>query len=254
LAYTEGRFDDGMALAKQRLESASDDVDLYWHVARFYYEIGERYDRTATVVDKEALYQSMADVANAGLVLSPGHPHLLFAKGIALGRLGTTQGVLSSLFLAEEIEQSWLQVAESDFAYRSLGGEEILPCDAYMSLGVYYRMVPDWWIVEWIAGTRGDLDKSLLYLDKANACSPNRIEVLKELGVGMVCIGQHRDQSDLVESGLQHLRSAISLPPKKPTDATDLKHLQMLLNQPELACEYSRDGQAELDRSKLMTP
>jgi len=31
----------------------------------------------------------------------------------------------------------------------------------------------------------------------------------------------------------------------------DMRHARMLLKQPELACEYSRDGQQELDKKKF---
>ena len=249
--YTDGAFDSGILEAKAQLERNPNDVDLYWHVARFLYEIGERHAKDAAGIDKEAIYEEMLEVSNRGLHLDPDHPHLLFARGIATGRLGTTRGVIASLFMAEDLETDWLRVAESRWEYSSLGGEEVLPCDAYSALGILYRLVPDWWIVEVIAGMRGDLDASLAYLQRANDCSPDRMEIVKEYAVIRICYGQRHDNAAMVDAGIRDLHRMLTFTPRKPTDHTDLRHAQMLIDAPELACEYSRDGQAESHRSEL---
>jgi hypothetical protein len=249
--YTTGAFEEGLVEAKAQLAKAPKDVDLYWHVARFLFEVGERYDRDAPGVDKETIYEEMLAVADRGLARVSDHPHVLFARGIAVGRLGTTRGIIASLFTADELESDWLRVANSGWVYSSLGGEEILPCDAYAALGILYRLVPDWWIIEVIAGMRGSLDKSLEFLARADDCSPDRIETLKEYAVIRMCYGERHDRPALIAAGIQDLKRVRTLVPSKPTDHIDLKHATMLLNDPSLACAYSRDGQAETDRSEL---
>jgi len=52
-----------------------------------------------------------------------------------------------------------------------------------------YRLVPDSFIVQMLAGTRGGLDKSRGHLEKANRCAPGRIGTMKELGVTQICKG-----------------------------------------------------------------
>ena len=44
---------------------------------------------------------------------------------------------------------------------------------------------------------------------------------------------------------------AALIPPGAPTDLTDVKHARMLIADPSLACEYSRDGQQDLDEAQL---
>jgi tetratricopeptide (TPR) repeat protein len=251
LSYTQGDFEEGLKEAKAQLARNPKDIDLYWHVGRFLYEVGERYEKNTPGVDKEAIYEEMLEVSNRGLQLNPDHPHLLFARGIAMGRLGTTRGVIASLFMAEDLESDWLRVAESRWRYSSLGGEEVLPCDAYSALGILYRLVPDWWIIEVIAGMRGSLAKSLAYLQTANDCSPDRIEIVKEYAVIRICYGQQNHRPEMVKAGLKDLHRMLTLPPHKPTDHTDLKHGQMLIDEPKLACAYSRDGQAESNPAEL---
>jgi hypothetical protein len=251
ILYKDGRYDEGLDLARRRIAEKAD-KDLYWMAARFMYEVGERFQRTDDSIDKEAWYQEMADLTDAGLAMAPGDPHLRFARGIAMGRLGTTRGVLSSLFMAKDVESDWLAVAnDPDFKYASIDGNEELPCDSFHALGIYYRLVPDWWIVQVLAGTRGDLDQSLAWHQKATRCKPNETQNWKELGVTQLCLGQKRGDQALLDAGNASLRKVLSLRPDTPRQRIDLKHAQMLLDDPSLACEYSRDGQQDLDEDKL---
>lgn len=249
--YAESQFKEGERLTRQRIAQTPDDAELYWHLVRFMFENAEGIQRTDTSVDKEAIYEEMIDWADKGLALDPGHPHILFARGIARGRLGTTRGVLSSLFMAKDIEEDWTATLNSGYRYEALNGSEVLPCDAHNTLGIFYRLVPEWWIVQVIGGTRGDLDKSVAHLKSADKCSPNRIGIIKELGVAQICRGQKRKQAEDVAAGFGDLKRALALSPKTPTDTIDQDHIRKVLADPDMACEYSRDGQADLDRAKL---
>jgi hypothetical protein len=193
----------------------------------------------------------MTEAADKGLALAPGDPHLRFGHGIALGRLGTTRGVLKSLFLAKDVESDWLSVAnQRTFQYSSLGGHEQLPCDAYHALGVYYRLVPDWWIVQVLAGTRGDLNKSLEFHQKAVKCKPGEPANWLELGVTQLCLGPRGDEA-LVAAGRASLEKVGAMPAANPRQAIDVRNAGRVLADESLACEYSRDGQQDLDEKNL---
>ncbi|MBA2321486.1 MAG: hypothetical protein H0V89_10045 [Deltaproteobacteria bacterium] len=250
--YDEGRYPEGLTAAKQARQSNPKDADLYWLQIRFMFEIAEGVSRLDKSFDKVAWYTEMLNLANLGLAIAPDHGHLLYARGIAAGRLGTTKGVLASLGSAKGIEADWQRVSSSGFAYSSIGGQEVLPCDAHLTLAIFYRLVPDWWIVQVLAGTRGDLQKSADYGAKADRCSPGRILIVKELGVSQLCLGQNTKDPAMEAAGTATLKRALTLPiVSDKTDRIDLQHVRMLLEDPSLACEYSRDGQQELDESKL---
>ncbi len=250
--YRDHRFDEGLKLSTERLAAHPDDADLYWHVMRFMYEVGERYGREDKTIDKVAFYEEMAEVAEAGLVVAPGHPHLTFGRGLAHARLGTTKGVLATLGLAADVEADWTAAANAEgFYYVSLGGAEELPCDAMLSLGVFYRLVPDSRIVQALAGTRGDIAKSVEYTSAANACSPGRIHAVKEMGAAQLCSGHRSGDALMTEKGRATLGAGLALVPQDPLDGVDLRHMGMLLANPKLACEYSRDGQQDLDEKQL---
>lgn len=249
--YHDRKFDEGLELAKKQVAATPDDADLYWHICRFMYEKGETIAKTDKAFDKVAWYTEMLDWATKGLVKRPGDPHLLFAQGLANGRYGTTRGVLSTLFLADDVERDWLIVANSGYTYRSMGDMEVLPCDVYTGLAVFYRLVPDSWLVEKIAGTRGNIGTSLEYIEKSDACFGGRIAVVKELGLTQICYGQRMGDDSYVAKGLSTLGRGAGIPVEDATDAIDKRHITQLLADTSLACGYSRDGQQDLDEKKL---
>ena len=249
--YDQGRMDEGLERAQAQLAQHPEDVDLYWHTARFMFEVGERFDRTDKSIDKVAWYENMVHIFERGLRRDPTNAHLLFGLGIAKGRLGTTKGVLASLFMAKDVEAAWLKTVSSSYRYSSIRGQEQLPCDAYLCLGIFYRLVPDSFIVELIGGTRGSLSKSISNLERSDRCGPGRIGTLKELGISQLCKGEKSKDDALVVAGRSTLLRARALPPEGDTDVTDIRHIDMLLANPKLACGYSRDGQQDLDEEKL---
>lgn len=251
LLYSENKHEEGLKLAKEQQVANPDDIDLYWHISRFLFEIGERYGRKDKTVDKNALYKEMVEWAEKGLEKDPEHPHLWFAKGVAKGRQSTTKGVLGMLWMLKGIEQAFLKVAESGYTYKSMGTGEHLPCHAYQTLGIFYRLVPDSWFVKLLSGTRGNLDKSLDWMEQANTCSPGRIGIMKELAISLQCIGTSRKDEESLKRGSDLLRQVLTMPSTTDTEVIDLKHVPMLLEDPKQACGYSRDGQQERDEKAL---
>jgi len=252
--YSAQQYVEGRALALERVQDAPTDVDALLHLLRFSFEIAEPVTTDNSELDKTLWYAQMVEWSEEAVRLAPHNPRAAFARAVSKARLGTTQGILSSLVMLADIESDWIRAANNPTPYATLKSEEIQPCDTYMVLGAMYRMVPEWWIIEAMTGTRGDLDKSLFWLRRADVCSPNRIETIKELAAAELCYGLTHDRPDLVELGKARLGSLSTLQPTKATQVTDKRHGQMLLEAPSLACAYSRDGQADLDRSLVHWP
>jgi Flp pilus assembly protein TadD len=251
--YANDRHDEGLREAKALLTAHPDDVELLALYARFLYEEGERHKRDGAF-DKRGLYKEMVRALSRARALAPTDARVGWGLGIAKARLGTTQGVLSSLSMAKEIESLWLEAARSDVRYVSLNGEEKLPCDAFLTLGVFYRLIPDWWIVEVVAGTRGDVDKALTWLRKANQCAPEAVRTHKELGVGLLCAAERKGDPALVEEARQAFGKGLAIAPRFHTERIDHQDMRRLIATTKGACGYSRDGQQTLDESAVPAP
>lgn len=261
--FASDKLEQGLDIAEERLKQAPHDPELYVHVFRFRFALGERMGHKKLwgkkgfgkrFKDKEAYYEGLVTLSERGLKLQPKHPRLLWGLGIAKGRLATSRGVIASLRTAKQIEDAWLAVVKSDYRYSSLNGVEVIPCDTMVALGMFYRLVPDWWIVKLIAGTRGDIDKSIAWLQKANTCRPGGIGTLKELGVAYLCKADRDDDSAALTEGRAQLKAALALTPVWEIQRIDQADARRLLKDPSGVCGYSRDGQQRYDEDQLDKP
>lgn len=251
ILYAEKKFKEGLRKANERLAKTPNDVDLHWMKVRFLYEIGERFGDDESI-DRVAYYKEMLRIAERGMKLDPGNMHLHFAIGVSMGRLGTTRGVLASLFMAKDVEQNWLAVAEqSSWNYSSLDGGEMLPCDVFHGLGIFYRLVPDWWIVQVLAGTRGNLQESLRFNRLSTECKPQEIQNWKELAATQYCLYSRDGDEQMKAAADRAVQRGLAIPARHFVNRLDHKHLRSLREDPSTACEYSRDGQQDLDEKKL---
>jgi tetratricopeptide (TPR) repeat protein len=249
--YTDSDYAKCKERALQRIAQTPSDAELYWLAARCQFELAELHGRDEKGVDKLAMYEEMLELCDKGLALAPEHPHLYFARSAAVGRIGTTKGVLASLFTAKEIEDGAKRALDGGYTYRSLLGKESLPTDAHLVLGIFYRLVPESWVVKVLAGTRGDLSLSIEHLETAQRLEPRRIDINKELGVSRLCYAQRRQDAAMAAKGVEALSFALTIPPMQPTDETDIRHIATILGDPSLACGYSRDGQQEVEDKQV---
>ena len=248
--YAQAKHKQGAELA-EKLYAETHDPHLAVFIGRSWYQYLEGNEQITDKKERMVIYERAIAAIEKGLAQDPHDAHLQFAYGVLMGRAGTTRGVLASLRYADDIENAWLSVLDSDFKYGSINLEEEIPCDTYLALGIFYRLVPDYWIVKALSGTRGDLDKSLEMQEKGVECSGDRVRNLKELGVTQMCIGLSRKQPELVEAGRKSINRYLALEPHSQTEIVDMKHGIQLLKDPSLACGYSRDGQQDLDKEKI---
>ncbi len=212
----------------------------YWKVARNTW----RYAETLPTDAKQRrlrLFERANDWATRGLTVNPDCAECMLWKFSAMGRIATTSGALSSLRNAPEMRDLLvrgiaLQPSYADDLTNSTLG------NLYYAGAVFYRVVPDWALLNWTIGVKGDLDTSLEMIRNAVGISASRIDYQVELGAILLCIS-HRDGSQkAAEEGRRVLERAPNLERQLGTDETDIEHAGILLREPEKACGYSRDG------------
>lgn len=220
-----------------------------WRIARNYWRFGERLPTE----DKEVrmgIFSRADEAAKEGLELDPECAECMLWRVASMGRLATTQGVAKSAWQASEMAELIdraisLAPKHRDSSINSTMG------NLYYTGAVFYRLVPDWFWLEWVLGVRGDKERSVAFARQAVAESGKRIDYAVELGAGLLCLGTSRDDPALVEEGRRALRAAAHLDTTLDTDSVDMTHAQVLFDEPRKACGYSRDGWIDLDREAL---
>ncbi len=227
-----------------------DDADALWRLARSLYEKGELMSAQGRPdSERLPLYAEAQALAKHAQEVAPADGLGYLWEGVALGRVATSKGILSQLFTADDIERLWLKALTTGTRYTSSTGNSTFPGDVYNALGQFYRLCPDWAAMKWIAGTRGDIDKSVEYQRKLVQSEPQRIEALKELGVSLICKGNKQDDEAAKAEGRQWLQKALAIPARGPVERIDHAQIPNILVREADACEYSRDGYEDTSES-----
>jgi hypothetical protein len=220
-------------------------AEAFWKVARNLW----RHAESLPIDSKQerlVFFERANTWATRGLKVDPDCAECMLWKFSAMGRIGTTRGVLSSLRSAPEMRDLLVRGIElqpthqDDLTNSTLG-------NLYYAGAVFYRIVPDWALLGWTLGVKGDLDTSLEMIEHAVAISDTRIDYQVEKGAILLCMADKRSSEDASGRGRGVLNRALTLEQRIGTDAIDIEHARVLLREPENACGYSRDGWIEVD-------
>jgi hypothetical protein len=162
-------------------------------------------------------------------------------KFVSMGRQATTRGLLTAAGDVREMDELLRRGIELAPSHRDNEGNMTMG-NLYYAGSVFYRVVPEWWWLEWLVGVRGDKPKSLDYARNAVGLAPVRIDYRVELGASLLCLGLDRGDFDQISEGKKVLRATRGLGDFLSTDPLDKRHAEVLIEFPERACGYSRDG------------
>lgn len=246
-----GNLPAAVATLEAYVATHPDDPEALWRLARALYETGEVLSQKVPDEQRLPIYERVRAYARHCQEVAPENGQGYLWEGVALGRIGTAKGVLSQLFIAKDIEALWLNALTKNTRYRMDAGISSFPGDVYNGLGQFYRLVPDFAAVKWIAGTKGDIDKSVHYFRLMEAEDGTRLEALKELGVALLCKGYRQDDEQAKADGRAWLRKAHMLPATYPTDVIDHNQIPVILSREADACGYSRDGWEDVSEAAL---
>jgi tetratricopeptide (TPR) repeat protein len=237
-----GDLDGVLAVLEEHVRVHPDDTEALWRLSRALYEKGEVLAQSVPDSQRMPLYERAGELAVRVEQLDPQNGMGYLWHGAAIAREATARGILASLFSADDVERLWLKALTTKTTYRMDSGISSFPGDVYNGLGQFYRLVPDWSAVEWIAGTKGDIDKSVYYFRLMVKDDPKRLEGVKELGVALLCKGYKQDDDAAKAEGRMWLNKARQMPASYPTDVIDSKQIPVILSRESEACGYSRDG------------
>ena len=164
--------------------------------------------------------------------------------GSSIAKIGTIDGVFSSLAKAATVERLWLSVANSKFNFHFTPSLSMQGAVRY-ALGIFYRLVPDSSIISMFYDVRGNLDRSIAYhraslaLDDPNLPCSNLM-----LAASLLC--EADGEGSKHQEGMSILKK-IKLSPKVFTvnSRQCRQDSHKLLANPDLACGYSIEKQQQ---------
>jgi len=229
----------------ERIEPRSDTVR--WMRARVAYLEGE----ALPAADRGGRLEAFARAerfADEAVALAPDHGEGWLWRGIARGRITTTQAGLRSALdvLRGERGPAWVAscferaiALEPDYAHFGFSAAG----DARAGAAQLYRMLPSGAWAQPLIGVSRDLDRAVSLAREALAIQPVRLEYAKELGVALLCRAHEAGREEDAQEARRVLDAALALPVRTPYERTDRRHVQELLVRPAAsACSYGRDA------------
>jgi tetratricopeptide (TPR) repeat protein len=250
----EEKYEESNELFKQVMEKQPDHPDVYWKIAMNYYDMGERIDIDANKAKKLEMYEKCEEWARKGYKKDPDLADNAFWMAVGISQQIQTKGIAQSLIadrsVAEKIEKYYLEAVKADeYHYKTDNANTI--SSAHYALGIFYRKMPSFPGVGFILGVSGDMDESVEHHQKALELFPDNVEYNKEMGVSYLCRGQKEDNAEDMRKGTEYLQKVLELPAENKLDKIDKKDAQRLLDDPSLACGYSRVQQEEVSAGDI---
>jgi tetratricopeptide (TPR) repeat protein len=245
-------FEESIKNCELALKNRPNDFLVRAMMCLDYYEIAEKLDlkKPGDKDKKIDMYNKMIQIAEQGITCAPDKGECYFMRGLANARMATTKGVLSQLFTAKQIETDWLVAVSRKSDYVTPNGEN-LQASSCLALGVYYRLCPTFFLLKWIFGISGSLDKAVDYCKKAYDLDSTRIEIVKECGVALITRGLDSKNEMEIARGKEYLRKVALLPLRLQTDKIDIEHSKILLENISLCPGYSRDEEQDISEEKF---
>ncbi len=218
----------------------------YWRCARVYWGAGD----ALPLEEKERrirYFERAEEWAQRGIDADPECAECMLWKFIAMGRLGTTRGAWTAIRRASEMAELLERGIELEPTHADSENNSTLG-NLHYSSAIFYRVLPDWFFMRWIAGVRGDKERALEHSREALSLHPARLDFLIEVGTQLLCLGSTRDDPAQIAEGSEVMRAALLREPSTQSEEREIAAARIMLDTPRKSCGYSGDTWVEIDR------
>ena len=220
-----------------------------WLIAKNAYFRAEKMPEEATE-EKAAILERGFSFAERCVEVAPKDINCLLHFGTLLGRVSTNRGIISSAANGDDVEDHWLRALETKEHYRFPSANTSLGAVNY-GLGIFYRLVPDSWLMSLLFGVRGDIGKAVKYLQAAMKTKSDEVELYTELVAASYCKAERDDDAAALKLGHDYVKQCQAKPASSELRKISKSHCGKLRDNPALGCGYSRDKQQETDAEKF---
>lgn len=218
----------------------------YWRIARNYLRQGQMIPEEET--DEQAKYYALTEEwSERGLEVDPQCAECYLYKFAGLGRRIFLGNIVVAARRASELAELLDRSIALQPQYRDNEWNSELG-NLYYAAAAFYRVLPEWRWLKWVIGVRGDKQRALEYSRKANEISRGRVDYHLALGASLLCVGNEKNQKELVDEGIAVLNRVENLPILMETDDRDRVIAKALAAQPGRACGYTHHDWIDVDK------
>ncbi len=225
-------------------------VDGLWMVADSAFQLGASYTSEKDLPFARSVFVRGQKSAERCIEKKADHPICALFLGAMLGKIASIDGIFSSLKKAKQVEKLWLSVVNSKYNYR-FAESSSLQGSARYALGMFYRLVPDFFLMKWLFDVKGDISKSVQYHKDAIAVDPPNPCNKIMLAASLLCSAKGDTTSGAGQEGLKHLRDARQMAAKSMVSRACQNDTARLEKEPGKACGYETARQQETSEDEF---
>ncbi|WP_141732808.1 hypothetical protein [Oligoflexus tunisiensis] len=220
-------------------------VDGYWILGSTAFQWGSSYTNEKDLPQAREIFAKGKKATETCLKIDPSQPLCKLFLGSAIGSISSIDGILASLKNARTVEKLWHEVMNSNVNYQFQPNVTMQGSVRY-GLGMFYRLVPDMWLLQWLFDVRGSLDKSIkmhregVAVDGANACA----DIM--LAVSLICRAKGDRRTPLGQEGFALLDKAASSKTENINLKVCVNDAERLASEPSRACGYTTAKQQDV--------
>ena len=195
-------------------------IEGYWHASHMSFELGMSSFKDKKNRDKIAkpIFEKGVKYAKKCLKIQKDNPLCKFYLGVNMGKSGVIDGVLRVLRNAAPIRDMWVDVTKSPYNHM-LKGTVSLQGATRHGLGIWYRLVPDWFLLDWIFDARGDIDRSVAFHKESMEIDTPDVCRRTQYAAALLCRSKRNGTQADKRAGLAQLGMAVKLPVTNGTHA-----------------------------------
>jgi len=138
----------------------------YWLMGDTGVPYGSSYTDEKDLPFARSIFVEVEQANRKCLKIDKENANCTFWLGAAMGKIATIDGVFASLNKGKEILDLFEKAYNSPYNYKIDRGISFKG-NASIALGVFYRVIPDFFLLRWFFDISGDLNKSIKYHTKA---------------------------------------------------------------------------------------
>ena len=225
-------------------------IDGYWMLGSTAHQWATSFNEEKDLPLARSIFVKGEQIDEACLKLEPKHALCKLFLAAAIGNISSIDGIMASLKNAKKIESLMNEALNSGVNYNFFAQISLQGSVRY-GLGMYYRLVPDLWIIQWLFNVRGNIDKSIamhrgaIAIDGANVCS-NLM-----LAVSILCRFKGERDKKEAQEGLDILKIVAHSNNDNITMQYCVTDSNKILNDPSLACGYTPVKQQNLSENEV---
>ena len=219
-------------------------IDGYWLLASEKFQLASSYDQPEQLPQARKILSEGRDLTRKCLAMKPDNLMCKFFLASSLGKIGTIDGVFASLKGAKEVHDLWQDVKDSKFNHYFTEKISVQGSVRY-AFGIFFRLVPDWFLVDLLFDVRGDLDASIqnlqeaIIIDGAFPCS--RLM----LAASLFCRADGEAKSADFRAAMQQIDLIATMKNMSVQSAICKRDALKMKKEPSLGCGYSTAKQQE---------